>query len=337
MLRSIQLLRGIAATAVVFHHAYKPGHDLSAARYGAAGVDVFFVISGFIMATVAGSRSWDEFLGDRVFRIYPLWFVAVLPWFFIHPNTIGGTLTSLTLWPVWGHVAFPALAIGWTLSYEMLFYVVFAVGIAAGRPVVPFVIFGVLIVLDLLLRNVLVLRFIGSPMAMEFLAGVLIAKLPKRSRLGPVSIVAGLLAFAFSPYGQFMYGPETLTRVLQWGVPAALIVYGALSLEPLLDATAFAFPLFIGDASYSIYLFHPLIVYRTPWPAGVVGGLIIGVLAHLMIEKPIVRRVRDFKRARTARLEVVSAVGGGIIACPASARASCGKKGIKPTNGKTAE
>jgi len=301
MLRSIQLLRGIAATAVVFHHCYNPGVP-GAARHGAAGVDIFFVISGFIMATVAGNRSWDEFLGDRVARIYPLWFIAVLPWFFIQPNGLGVILTSLTLWPVWGHIDKPALVIGWTLSYEMLFYIVFAIGIATRRPVVPFLIFGSLILLELAFRNVMVLRFIGSPMSIEFLAGVLMAKLPRQRGLGAVLIVAGLLGLGLSPgtFYESMYGAEVFSRVAEWGVPAAMIVYGTLSLEPLLNSQAFAVPLFIGDASYSIYLFHLLTVYRLPWLAGLVGGLLIGVLAHLLIEKPMVRAVRDFKRGRAA-------------------------------------
>ena len=308
MLRSIQLLRGLAATAVVFHHCYNPGIP-SAARHGAAGVDIFFVISGFIMATVAGNRSWSEFLADRASRIYPLWFIAVLPWFLIQPNGLGVILTSLTLWPVWGHIDTPALVIGWTLSYEMLFYVVFAIGIATRRPFVPFLIFGMLILLELIFRNVLLFRFIGSPMSIEFLAGVLIAKLPRRPFLGAVLIAAGLLGLGLSPgtFYETMYGSEVFARVAEWGGPAAMIVYGALSLEPLLDSEAFAMPLFIGDASYSIYLFHLLTVHRVPWYAGLVGGLLLGVLAHLGIEKPIVRTVRQFKRRQAARTEVAFA------------------------------
>lgn len=303
MLRSIQLLRGIAATAVVFHHCYNPGMP-GAARHGAAGVDIFFVISGFIMATVAGNRSWGEFLIDRVSRIYPIWLIAVLPWFFIHPNGLGVILTSVTLWPFWGHLDKPALVIGWTLSYEMLFYVVFAIGIAVRRPIVPFVIFGSLILLELLFKNVLVLRFIGSPMSIEFLAGVLIAKLPKRRDIGAVLSVAGVFGLSISPtmIYETMYGTEVFARVALWGVPAALIVYGTLSLESLLTAQLLDVPLFIGDASYSIYLFHLLTVHRFPWLAALTGGLLIGVLAHLLIEKPIMRAVRELKRARSARL-----------------------------------
>ena len=64
-LRSVQVLRGIAAMAVVAHHAF------SGTRIGAAGVDLFFVISGFIMATCGRDRRPLEFLADRAWRIYP--------------------------------------------------------------------------------------------------------------------------------------------------------------------------------------------------------------------------------------------------------------------------
>ena len=73
-LRSIQVLRGIAAMAVVGHHAF------DGTRIGAAGVDLFFVMSGFIMATCARDRGPLEFLADRAWRIYPLWLIAVTPW-----------------------------------------------------------------------------------------------------------------------------------------------------------------------------------------------------------------------------------------------------------------
>src|SRR3569623_1364627 len=80
-LRSIQVLRAVAACAVVVLHAV---HDIDApidrTGFGAAGVDLFFVISGFIIANVAQGRGDGEILRDRLWRIYPLWWVALLPW-----------------------------------------------------------------------------------------------------------------------------------------------------------------------------------------------------------------------------------------------------------------
>ena len=85
--RSIQVLRAVAACAVVVLHAYPSSHTPNGnAGYGAFGVDLFFVISGFIMAQIAPERSPQRFLRDRLWRIYPLWWVAVLPWLFMVPR-----------------------------------------------------------------------------------------------------------------------------------------------------------------------------------------------------------------------------------------------------------
>src|SRR3954471_15137123 len=97
-LRSIQALRAIAACAVVVLHAYPDVHaPLGNAGYGAAGVDLFFVISGFIIANVAQGRTSDEFLRDRLWRIYPLWWVAAVPWLFMVPRGPISVASTLTL------------------------------------------------------------------------------------------------------------------------------------------------------------------------------------------------------------------------------------------------
>ena len=99
-LRSIQVLRAVAACAVVVLHAYPKVHaPVGSAGYGAAGVDLFFVISGFIMASVAEGRSAAGFAADRLWRIYPLWWLAVLPWLFLVPRGPTFIASSLTLWP----------------------------------------------------------------------------------------------------------------------------------------------------------------------------------------------------------------------------------------------
>ena len=80
-LRSIQILRAFAAFSVVALHSYMSSQSVDASpfRIGAAGVDLFFVISGFIIATIAPSQAPGAFLLSRAWRIYPLWFVALLP------------------------------------------------------------------------------------------------------------------------------------------------------------------------------------------------------------------------------------------------------------------
>src|SRR5689334_19031444 len=106
-LQSIQVLRGVAACAVVIHHFCDNDNPASAARLGAAGVDLFFVISGFIMATIAWDREPIDFLRARVWRIYPLWLISSVPLAWVFGTDAYQFLTTLTLWPIWDEYHLP--------------------------------------------------------------------------------------------------------------------------------------------------------------------------------------------------------------------------------------
>ena len=284
-LRSIQVLRGVAAMAVVAHHAFDGD-----TRLGAAGVDLFFVISGFIMATCTGGRTARQFLADRAWRIYPLWLIAVLPWLFMEPTTPLGIVRSLTLWPVYGHnYVVPALGVGWTLSFELLFYAGFAAALAT-RASVPLLIFGLCLVLGLTTNNLL-FWFVGSPLTFEFLMGVAIARMPTRETFGVAAAVMGLILFAILPATYFdqSFGGGAIFRVVCWGIPAGLLVYGLRALEQRLSGRAFDLPVLLGNASYSIYLFHQLVFRQFHGLAGFVLSAVAGVAVYFLVELPIIR------------------------------------------------
>lgn len=298
-LRSIQVLRAIAACAVVVLHAYPEAHaPIGNAGYGAAGVDLFFVISGFIMANVSQGRTAREFLGDRLWRIYPLWWVAVLPWLFMVPR--GGTfiLSSLSLWPIYpGGYYVPVLKVGWTLSFELLFYLGMTLAIAT-RAVVPLAAYALLL-LGALTTSSPLLHFVGNPMALEFLMGVIVAKLPRRRRIAlliPVGLISIVLAGPGVGDVESSLGPSwAVWRALQWGAPAALIVWGALSLELPFRHRCFDLPVALGDASYSIYLFHPMVAYGLDFPWAVRLALAIGGgwAMHVLVERRIMAARRS--------------------------------------------
>ena len=143
-------------------------------------------------------------------------------------------LSSLTLWPIYaGGYYVPVLKVGWTLSFELTFYLGMALAIAT-RAAVPLTLYALFLVGALTTSSPL-LHFIGSPMALEFLMGVVIAGLPRRAVFGFL-IPLGFVLFALtSPVigdVESSLGPQwALWRAFEWGLPAALIFWGTLSLE----------------------------------------------------------------------------------------------------------
>ena len=304
--RSIQALRAIAACSVLVSHTYEPVRH---AAYGAAGVDLFFVISGFIMANVAGGRSASQFALDRFSRIYPMWWIAALPWLFFVPRDLFYNLSTLTLWPIWaGDYFVPAPRVGWTLCLELLFYMGVALAIAT-RPVVP-LIFYALFLLGALTISTPLLEFVGSPMGLEFLMGVAIARLPRRRMFG-LFIPVGLALLSLTPtelgdLGSSIHADWALRRAIEWGVPAAMVLWGGVSLEAWFQGRAFNLPVRVGDASYSIYLFHPLVSYGFDlfWPLRVVLGLGVGLAMYLLVEKRVMAlRAKPRCERRIAHLQ----------------------------------
>lgn len=303
MLRSIQVLRALAAVGVLIAHADRFGYLRGEAALGAAGVDLFFVISGFIMATTAGGRTPRRFLADRAWRIVPLWLIAVVPWLFVRQNDWQTIATSLTFWPMWGSgFSMPALFVGWSLCFEVLFYVGFAVALAR-RAAIPLGLFAAALAAAPFLGSE-VLSYLGSPLTLEFLAGVAIARLPVREAFGLPLLLVGVVWLAIAPmdYHGIVYGNLAFFRVAAWGLPATLIVYSARCLERYFGRL-FDFPVLLGNASYAIYLFHQAVVdFGVPLFPAIGLSLAVGVGVHFAIERPIIA----FRRAALAKRPPVS-------------------------------
>jgi hypothetical protein len=116
----------------------------------------------------------------------------------MEPTTPLGIVRSLTLWPVYGHnYVVPALGVGWTLSFELLFYAGFALALAS-RASLPLMIFGLCLVLGLTTDNLL-FWFVGSPLTFEFLMGVAIARMPTRETFGGAAGMLGLISVCRRP------------------------------------------------------------------------------------------------------------------------------------------
>ncbi len=288
----IQILRGIAAVLVLFHHQLVAIRDLSIPggsqfailSRGAFGVDIFFPVSGFVMFLTASSAlrrpdaacAAEDFARRRLIRIAPLyWFFTTLRLLVVRLTTHGRLLAHLSLWYIAASYLFlpcynpqgkplPVLPAGWTLSYEMLFYAVVTFCILRRKPLIGWcaLIIGALSLISLIIpRTWGGLTWLASPIELEFLGGLLLAQLClRRVLLRPVAaviaIVAAALWVALAPWE----AEESVLRALLWGVPGCLLVWAFTSIEAVVDLSRRKFLLLLGDASYSLYLLHLFIV-----------------------------------------------------------------------------
>ena len=332
----IQALRAIAAFVVVFGHSMnflQRGNvalpALILGFQGAVGVDLFFVISGFVM-TISTDRLLKEerpvqiFLWRRFLRIAPLyWLLTVI------------RLAGLALFPqigvqrrplFWNSVASflflpsmnrlgeirPVITLGWTLNFEMVFYLLFACALVLRQRF-----------LLLLLPLIVALGALGfarteawptltaaaDPIVLEFAAGVLIAAGVRRGWY-PRGLLAGLCLCLGSAGLIWIRADFPLAeRPVFWGIPAALVVLGAVGLESVVHRCLPRWVLLLGSASYSIYLIQVFVFpvvdaaaewlqraagWITPFALGeavVLASLITtaaaGLATHLLVEQPM--------------------------------------------------
>lgn len=340
ILTHVQLARAFAAGVVVLGHtldmanggAHRMGLGWTAPEinYG-FGVDVFFVVSGLIMVHTAGDwfaapeAPW-RFLRLRLIRIVPLYWLLTLLWIVLAlalPKMLAAPLGGG--WVIFGSFAFlplprpngnggPVLAQGWTLGYEMLFYLLFAAGLAYRRSRGLALIIGGIGVLSLLglafHPGQDPWRSWTDPLMLEFLFGLGLALWLKERDPQPLAISLGLAGAGFALFllGHiFVAHPDPMVRWLWNGVPALLVVAGAAS-RGALPIPRFSAPLAVlGDASYSLYLAHPFVVraVREVWmrfvpglspsvfvPVAFAASCIAAVVIYRLIEQPVTRWLR---------------------------------------------
>ena len=283
---TVQALRAVAALLVVLYHFFDVwGERVDPAALGvgwdngAAGVDIFFVISGFVMVIsshrlVDRAGAWLTFLSHRVIRIVPLYWllttakiaaVVLLPTLILRTNLdFGFVARSYLFLPVIdsaGHFR-PVIPVGWTLTYEFLFYLFFAAALALRVDVLRIVIPGLgLIAAVALLRTDAWPEWtiLFNTIVVEFVFGVVLGKWTLSGFRFPPALAAGFVLTGFAVILVLPMGSENL-RVLTWGIPAFAIVAGAVSLEPLVAHLLPRWLLALGDASYSIYLSHGFVL-----------------------------------------------------------------------------
>ena len=325
---SIQVLRGIASLVVFYHHltgnvakvlGFESPHQFFS--FGFCGVDLFFIISGFIIYKTSSNYpidfdSFKNYLKKRFTRVFPIYWIVVLPilltsFLFLKSNytfTIAEILKTLLLVP--HHNAINAVS--WTLSYELYFYLIFSLTLLNRFAlIIPIVIISLTIFNSIThqfgsgLLHQTDWYFYFSPFNFDFLIGVLIAKYLKTNflnlNLTIISIVVGIIFLVF--FGMSVQDDVSNRRILIFAIPSTIFVISFINLEKQFSVKFPHWLIKIGDASYVLYLIHfPIIILATKFLKKYIhgnnsnilflifAGIIIPYLAviiHKKIEKPL--------------------------------------------------
>lgn len=289
-LHSLQSLRAVAALLVLAAHAAQIdgrffSQPVSSGQWtlGFAGVDLFFVISGFVMVYITHGKPRGDahftgrFVYARFTRIYPIyWFFTLLALaaYMLVPDTLNRDLADLeiwrsfTLWPIEGEL--PILHVGWTLTHEIYFYLAFTLFLIMPERWLPalLAVWATLVIAGSLLLEGLpaIGTLIVNPLTIEFilgaLAGILICSGERR-----LARTALLLAALWLAAAAWLLWPDNAEafpagwmRVAAFGIPAALIVYGAIGLEMQGRMRPPGWLVILGDWSYALYLCHLLVL-----------------------------------------------------------------------------
>ena len=359
-MRSLQCARAGAALLVVyFHAALAAGHLMAAGAggpivLGKAGVDVFFVLSGYIIwtSTLRTPTTARAFLRKRFLRIAPLyWLLTTLAAAvaLAAPSLLNSTrfqlahyLASLFFvpWPnpassgVTGDLMTPVIVPGWTLNFEMAFYLLFSVALfweARFRPAVVAAVFAAAILASAALRGWSpVVDFYDPLLFLEFLSGVALGAAGARGIRLPLAPAVAALAVG----GVALVGLDGIDlpvhRIVSSGLPSLLVIAAAISIESAGRWPPMPGLVALGDASFSLYLTHVFvlaglrIVFQHTF--GTLGGtpaaccyvlatlvLSCGVAlaCHRAVEVPLGRALSRATRTRPSRGPSPAATAAG--------------------------
>jgi peptidoglycan/LPS O-acetylase OafA/YrhL len=334
----IEAARGIAALMVVFYHAARHLQKVNGsmpwggvAQFGHAGVDFFFVLSGFIILFVhrkdVGSPGRLSHYAERRFtRVYPLFWIALAMWTVLASLSHSGdafspaqVLSQATLLFGTGDVG-----VAWTLRHEILFYLVFAIAILQRRiGVALFIIWFLAVTIGWLAGYAPenpALHILLSTFNLEFLFGMAAAHAVTTWSIRRPGLLLGCGVVLFLGFGLcenlgLVDGYASRAQIV-YGMGSMLVVMGLVSKESAGTLRVPAMMRHLGAASYAIYLFHlPIIgiAYKVLAVSGlqgrlpvaliygllVVSGVVGGVLVSKMVEYPLMKITgRFFNRYR---------------------------------------
>ncbi len=349
MIVNLQVLRAIAALLVFFHHFIpvigRVFPDIKKYEGGASGVDIFFVLSGFIMVVTTYNKDVDpfKFLMNRIVRVAPIYWMMTLLIVFIF--MFGARpLGVMELQPsyVWKSLFFipferagfwePVLSVGWTLNYEMFFYFVFSILILIRNSqlrvaVLVFLLFS-FVASGLMFPLGEYLKYYSSPVILDFAFGAAFGAFFCGLRNDSISvgprgawllIAMGVVVIIGTSSGFSLYNNNIL-RPMTWGIAGMLLVSGCVFLERNGYVAKNGFLLSLGNASYSIYLVHNLMIQISMKAVAMTGlsglasllitaflalalTIVFGLASYRFIEAPINQAYRKRNRVRDLSLQ----------------------------------
>lgn len=346
---SIQIFRFIAALMVIIcHSSFYANERLAKGSYiygqGANGVGLFFVISGFVMIISSGNLinvkgGWKTFAIKRITRIVPIYWIITTFKLFLLLKTSGVVLHSqLDFWlAIKSYFFIPALnmdgeyrplyGVGWTLNMEMFFYLLFTIALAFKIKPIPFLasFFIPLAILSYFKHPGWPdAAFYADPIVLDFLYGMIAAKLILKGYRIPAGLAGCLVIVSLF----YMFIPAAVVLPVQYpvneitlGIAAFLIVYSGASVDGG-GKRFWNWPVYLGTASYSLYLIHPSVApliptalsrfnYKMPLLSVVLSALLAvfaGVLFYRYCEVPVTNFFKKLVKRRSAAVVCDSVV-----------------------------
>jgi exopolysaccharide production protein ExoZ len=295
------------------------------------GVDIFFVISGFVMMMTIHKQdiNFSTFIRGRIFRVVPMYWICttlvlimsvLVPTTVVHKAVDWLQIAASYLFIPWlrqdGH-SYPLFSLGWTLNYEMFFYLLLGctLNVSHARPeILMALVLLFLVVLHVLLPPAWSLAyFLTQPIILEFLFGIVLFKLfDMNFRLRRASgILLCIMGFVWASFTYNVVLPHDFGRVLSQGLAAFMICAGAVATEGRWSRNYIYRRIELaGAASYSLYLTHPFVIRpmrllshgllgRFPlcFAAFIaISAVAVSIVIYLVVEMPITKKLKSLAR-----------------------------------------
>ncbi|RSU46764.1 acyltransferase family protein [Sphingobium yanoikuyae] len=348
-INALQVLRAYAALSVMLGHGILEFHATKGTAMPfnefplVAGVDIFFVLSGFVMFHTSTGLWGDKRAPLRFWRRR---FIRLVPLYWLFTSLMVATLlllsrhvrsTEFDLWNVLSSYLFipserpggriaPVLSLGWTLNYEIFFYCLFGLCLRFDRRRGLSLLIGgfcaLLAFTAIFPPTFTPLRFWGNSIILEFVAGIGLGLAYEQGRLRPsLALSCGL--FLLGGCLLVAAGDTDLPRVIKGGIPACLMLCAALALPARLDRAMPRPLILLGDSSYALYLSHRFVLRSVTLlfgaiaiPAGLEaylyvattlgGAVLLSILIYTYVEAPMLRLL--LRRPRDAQPAPASSI-----------------------------